>query len=134
MDQGEAMIDGLEPLFQQIAESMLATIPEEWAIAQFEAIFYADSSTYEAEYTRRSDGKARGFQPAGEGSRAFRQIRARFKAAGKPLWCRASFQLHPDGSFNIQWGYDGCDENGNAPFDEEEVIRRHEERHNWLTS
>ena len=80
------MIPGIELLYRQIAESMQDAIPEEWATAKFEAIFYSDGSTYEAEYTRKGDGLARGFQPANAGARAFRHIREQFKEAGEPLW------------------------------------------------
>src|SRR5437016_2475189 len=106
------MIDGIEPLYQEIAESMVNAIPEDWSTAKFEAILYSGSSTYEAEYTRKTDGVVRGFQPADGGSRAFRQIRKMFEEAGKPLWGRACFELHSDGRFNMKWGYDNCDENG----------------------
>jgi hypothetical protein len=68
------MIDGLEPLFQQIADSMQEAIPEDWVTAQFEAIFYPDGSTYEAEYTRRADGKARSFLPASGGVVPFESL------------------------------------------------------------
>ncbi|AMV29544.1 hypothetical protein VT84_34435 [Gemmata sp. SH-PL17] len=128
------MIDGLEPLFQQIAGSMQAAIPEDWDAAQFEAIFYADGSTYEAEYTRKADGKAKSFQPSAGGSRAFRQLRERFRETGQPVWGRVSFELRSDGTFNVNWDYDNCDENGNKRFDEEGELRRHESRRNRLSS
>ena len=128
------MIPRIEALYRQIAESMQAAIPEEWATAKFEAIFYLDCSTYEAEYTRKADGVSRSFQPADEGDRAFRQLREQFEQAGKRLWGRACFELRSDGTFNMQWSYDDCDENGDARFDEEEEIRRHEARHRRLTA
>ncbi len=128
------MIDGLEPLFQQIADSMMLAIPEEWATARFEAIFFPDGSTYEAEYTRGTDKRARSFQPASGGSHAFRQLREVFRASGKPLWGRACLELNSDGSFNMTWGYDNCDENGDSHFNEEQELRRHQERHKRLSS
>src|SRR5688572_17856022 len=108
------MIPGIEPLYQEIAEAMTATIPEEWATATFEVIFYSQSIPFEAEYTRRVDGVARSFLPAASGRRAFQQLRQRFKDAGKPLWGRASFELRADGQFNVNWDYDNCDGQGNA--------------------
>jgi hypothetical protein len=122
------MIDGIEDLYQAIAESMVQTIPEDWSTATFEAIFYPDGSVYEGEYTRKADDVARSFQPATGGSRAFRQLRQRFKDAGKPLWGKARFDLRADGSFNMTWGYEDCDEDGNTLFDQEQELRRHEAR------
>ena len=63
------MIPGIELLYRQIAESLQEAIPEEWSTAKFEAIFYTDGSTYEAEYIRTADGVTRGFQPAAGGAR-----------------------------------------------------------------
>ena len=56
------MLPGLEPLFQEIADSMVAAIPEEWSTARVEAIYFSDSSVYEAEYTRKADGVPRDFE------------------------------------------------------------------------
>ena len=43
--------------------------------AKMEAIFYADSSTYFGEYTRKSDGRPVDFGTTRNGERAFREIR-----------------------------------------------------------
>jgi hypothetical protein len=128
------MIEGIETFYQQIAESMADAIPEDWSSAKFEALFYPNSSTYEAEYTRKVDGVARGFQPTDNGGRAFRQLRKKFKEAGKPLWGKACFELHSDGKFNMKWGYENCNENGDTIFNEEEELRRHEERRKRLAA
>ena len=122
------MIPGIETLYQRIADAMTAAIREDWSVAEFEALFYPDSSTYEAEYVRLSDGEAISFQPASDGDRAIRELRKAFRQAGKPVWGQVRFLLRADGSFNAQWGYEGCDANGDLPFDEENAFRRHEER------
>ena len=49
------------------------------------------------------------------------------------MWGRACFELRPDGTFKVTWGYEGCDENGDLPFDEEGEMRRFEERRERLT-
>lgn len=126
------MIDGIEEAYEQIANSMIETIPEEWTAASFQAIFYPDGSVYEAEYIRKGDGKARGFQPAGGGSRAFRQLRKLFKDAGKPLWGSACLELKPDGKFNVKWNYEKCDPEGYAIFDADVELQRHEARRKRL--
>ena len=128
------MIEGIEPLYQQIAEAIQEAIPEEWSSAKMEVIFYPQSSIYLGEYTRKADGVARDFATTTNAERAFRKIRRRFREAGKPLWCQATFELKPEGKFNMKWEYDGCDENGFAPFNEEEVLKRHEERHRRLSA
>ena len=50
------MIEGIEALYQQIADSIVEAIPESWSTAKVEAIFFADSITFEAEYTRKGGG------------------------------------------------------------------------------
>jgi hypothetical protein len=127
------MIDGIEQLYQEIAEAMLATIPEEWSSAKYEAIFFASAFVFEAEYTRAVDGKARSFLPLSSGDAALRQLRQLFKDAGKPLWGRVCFALSPDGATNVAWGYDQCDANGDAIFDEDAEFERADARRRRLT-
>jgi hypothetical protein len=127
------MIDGIEAFYQRIADSMTAELPEGWSTARIDAVFFPRSSRYEAEYVRQPDGLSRSFSPTLDGGKAFREIRKALKAAGKDLWGRASFELRPDGTFNMRWGYDDCDANGDALFDEEQERRRAAERHR-LTS
>lgn len=122
------MVEGVEAFYQQIAESMIEAIPEKWSSAVFEAMFFPDGSTYEAEFTRKFDGKVRSFLPKDGGDRAFRQLRKKFKDAGKPLWGKARFDLRPDGTFNMKWGYEDCDEEGYLKFNEEAEFQRQEAR------
>src|SRR5262245_2593398 len=112
---------------------MVDGIPEEWSTAEYHAIFHPDGSTYEAEYVRQVDDLPRGFQPAGNSSKIIRELRQRFREAGQPLWGRVWFTLRPDGTFNVRWGYEDCDANGNAIFDEETEVQRHNARHARLT-
>jgi hypothetical protein len=128
------MIEGIEPFYQQIAESIQEAIPEEWTTARMDVLFYADGESYEGEYTRTADGKAVDFATTRKAERAFRGLRNKFKEAGKPLWGQASFELDSDGKFHMQWGYDNCDENGNTIFNEEEELKRREARRKRLTS
>ncbi len=128
------MIDGLDKEYRLIAESMMSAIPEDWSSAKFEVIFYPNSSTYEAEYVRTRDGQARGFRPESAGARTFRQIRKLFKDGGQPVWGQAVFELFPDGRFNMKWGYDNCDDNGDTVFDADKEFERAELRHRRLTS
>ena len=128
------MIEGIERINQQIAESIQEAIPEEWDTAKMEVIFFPGSSTYLGEYTRKADGKARGFATTRSGERAFRELRKKFREAGKPVWGKACFQIQSSGKFNLQFGYEDCDENGNVLFNEEEELRKAEERHKRLTS
>jgi hypothetical protein len=122
------MIPGSEELLKAIAKSMIETIPEQWSSAQFDVIFFPDHSLYEAEYKRKVDGVSRGFSPAPEGARAFRRLRQLFREAGKPLWGTATLTLKPKGKFNISWGYDNCDKDGDALFDEVKELQRHNDR------
>ena len=128
------MIDGIEPFYRQIADSIQAAIPEEWNSAKMEAIFYSGHSQYLGEYTRKSDGRSRSFATGRNGEGAFREIRRKFKEAGKPLWGSACFEIESCGKFNLGFCYENCDEQGNTYFDEDEEVRRGEERDRRLTA
>src|SRR5262249_52738512 len=127
------MIEGLEPMYDSIAESIHEAIMEPWNEAKMVAVFYADSITYFGEYTSAADGRLKDFGTLREAQRAFREIRKRFREAGKPLWGQATFELKSDGKFNIKWGYDNCDENGDTRFDDENYKKQDEERRKRLS-
>jgi len=127
------MIEGLEQLYERIAKLIQEAIPEDWAMAKLEAVFYSDMSECIGEYTRASDGAARSFATGLAGQRAFRELRQRFKEAGQPLWGGAVFELSPDGKFNVKWIYDNCDEHGDTLWNEVDWRRRQEDRHRRLT-
>jgi hypothetical protein len=113
------MIEGIEPLYQKIAESIQEAIPEEWSTAKMDAVFYPDGITFVGEYQRKADGKARDFGTTRKGEHALRELRIKFKEAGKPLWGQVCFELHSDGTFSMKLGYDNCDDNGVTVFNEE---------------
>ena len=129
------MIENIEQYYTQIADSMTETLPEDnWTTALFEATFYDDSITYEAEYFSRSEQKARSFRPADSGQDAFWDLRKAFKAAGKPLWGKAVFHLNADGKFQMNWDYENCDKDGNTLYDQKKEIQRVAARHKRLSS
>jgi hypothetical protein len=131
------VIDGIEPYYRRIAASMMDGLPRGWSAASFEARFFPGSSVYHAEFNRK-DGVARSLDVTSDGPRAFRELRALFKSADRPLadrplWGQARFELRPDGTFNMTWGYEGCDAEGNCHFDEDEEFRRRQELYHRLT-
>jgi hypothetical protein len=126
------MIEGAAQLYQDIAQSMVQAIPEDWSSAKFEAIFFDNASVFEAEYTRK-DGKVRDFLPLSSGPDALERLRELFKEAGKQLWGQVCFELRPNGQFNITFGYDNCDANGDTIFDEDQEVERSEARRRRLT-
>ena len=128
------MIDGLEPFYQRIAESIQAAVRGQWTSARMDAIFYDDSILYFGEYLSATDGLPRDFETSSAAERAFEAIRRRFKETGQPLWGQACFVLQSDGKFNVKWGYENCDEQGNTKFDEAEYHRIHEERRSRLNA
>lgn len=120
------MIEGIEPIYQRIANSMVDAIPDQWNAAKIEAVFYSDSSDYMGEYLTDS-GKVRSFEITTELSRAFREMRRKFKESSNSVWGQVSFELQSDGKFDLKWGYDNCDANGDTIWDEKEYHRRSEE-------
>jgi hypothetical protein len=118
------VIDGIEPLYQQIAESIQEAIPEPWAVAWIDAIFYSEHVFYSGEFAPTSENKPKSFATGRIGRKAFVAIREKFREAGRPLWCRARFEVFSDGRFKMNLGYVDCDEAGNAKFDEDAERRR----------
>lgn len=113
------MIKGIELFYQRIADSMIDAIPEEWSTASLEAAFFPTITSFHAEYIRKGDGTIIGFEPASDGIRAFKELRKRFKTAGRRPWGRARFELRENGSFHMKWGYENCDRAGYAIPDDE---------------
>ena len=89
-----------------------------------DATFYSDQIDFQNTYVPPGKTQPRDFFLDSAGRRAFRELRDLFKQSGKPLWCRASFQIDSAGKFKMNWGYDDCDENGFARFSEEEAVKR----------
>lgn len=106
------MIQGIEPLFQQVADGINASIRERWNSATLEAVFHPDRFTLLGSYLTELGATPKSFRAPRRTEKSFHRMRALFVQAGKPLWCKARFKLHSDGEFNIDWIYDECDENG----------------------
>jgi hypothetical protein len=122
----------MEALYRQIGESIQQAIPESWLSAWMDATFFTEHTSYYAEYTPSDGSVPKSFAPERSGRRAFEQLRELFRQAGKPLWCRARFEIQADGKFNMKWVYDDCDENGYARFDEQ--LELDEKRRHWKPS
>jgi hypothetical protein len=95
------MIEGIEPFYRQIAESIQEAIPEPWESASLEVIFHPQSSTYDGEYFTTDNARPKSFGVELKLIRSFLGLRELFKNAGKPLWCRARFDLQSDGKFKM---------------------------------
>lgn len=127
------MIDGIEAIYQRIADALVARLPDDWKSARVDAVFFSDSSDYMGEYVS-SSARSVDFEITMEVTRAFKELRRKFKESGKPVWGQASLELQSDGQFNMKLGYDNCDENGNMIWNEQEWYRHLEERRNRLSS
>ncbi len=127
------MVDGVEPLYRKVAESITGKIRDPWSTAWVDAIFYPDQIFFSCEYVSNAGDKHKSVATDIEGERAFRKIRELFRLAGKPLWGRARFELHADGKFKMDFDYDDCDESGFARFDEEKELQRMREMRERLT-
>lgn len=126
------MIDGIEAYYQRVADSIVESIHDEWVEARVDAVFYSDGITFLGEYTR-ADGVLRSFETGRSGDKALRELRSRFKDARQPVWGQAHFELCADGKFNMRFGYENCDSNGDTVFDEDRYVQMVEERHKRLT-
>lgn len=115
----EPPIKGIEPLYQQIADSMEESIPEEWSTAWMYAIVYSSHYLYLAEYMTPSSTTPKSYATGRAARRGIESMREEFSRSGKPLWCQAVFVLQSDGKFNLKWGYD-CGGDGFARWDDSE--------------
>ncbi|MEW4565736.1 immunity protein YezG family protein [Bremerella sp. JC770] len=121
------MIPNLEVSYQRIANGIVECIPYEWEDALVTAIVYPESISFEGEF-RTTAGEIRSLSVSMELNRAFRELREKFEAAGQPLWGQATFVLDSRGKFEMKWGYENCDENGDTIWDADQWRRRQEER------
>lgn len=121
------MIDGIEMIYQRIADAIVDAIPEAWTFAKIDAVYYSESIDYTGEYVTET-GKLKDFRVSMDPSRAFDEMRRKLKEAGQPVWGQACFELYPDGKFNMKLGYDNCEANGDTIWDEDEWDRRQAER------
>lgn len=127
------MLPGFEGLFQEIATMMADAIDEEWSTAHAYAVFYPGCTVSEGEYARKADGVPRGLDLPFEFREAADRLRRLFREAGRPVWGRFDFTLQPDRRFDVKWGYDSCDEQGDAIFDEDAEVQRIQDRFERLT-
>ena len=121
------MIEGIENIYERLADAITKAIPVAWSSARSEATFFSDNIDLSGEFVPVS-GSPRSFKVSRDITKAFEELRRKFKEAGQPLWGQASFELNADGKFNMKWGYDNCDANGDTNWNEDEWRRRKEER------
>lgn len=125
------MIEGIEVVYQQIADTIVQLVPEPWREATVEVVCLPGGMHFEGTY-RSEAGKLRGFATSKNCHRAFRELRRKFEEAGQPIWGQAHFVLYSDGKFNMKWGYENCDANGDTLYDDEAWARRQEKRRLWF--
>lgn len=123
------MIKGVAESYQTIAEAIENAIVEPWTVATIEVVYYPDGSDYFGEYLSAS-GKSRGFEVTCDDE--FDSIRTRFKEEGHAVWGQATFTLRSDGTFDMNWSYENCDENGDTVWKSEEWKLAQEERRRRL--
>lgn len=126
------MIDDLDERVSHAVTIVLNSIPEAWESATCEAIFYDQGSEFVGEYKSSGEGRLRSIALPTSIIDAVTSIRDAFHAAGQPKWGAAIFDLTPPDRFKVTWLYDGCDSNGDIPFDEYLDMRRHETRRKRL--
>ena len=113
------MIEGIETYYQRIGESISEFMPEDWVTARINSVFYAGHRRYDGEYIDHQGG-LHSLEVPRHAVDAFEELHELFTRSGTRIWCSAQFELQSDGQFKMGWGYDNCDENGFATFDEAE--------------
>ena len=127
----QTMIEGIEPYYQTIADSIAEQVPGPWSMAWVDAVFFSEHICFTGVYVPRdatgAETKPKSFATDVPAEEAIEEIRELFRLAGEPVWGRAHFELRSDGGFNMTWSYEDCDENGCARFDEEAEKKRMKE-------
>lgn len=113
------MIPGIEEYYQIIAEEVMEVLPYRWEYAKVEAVFHYMAYRFEGVCRGRTLG-IRGFYVPEEAQAALIDLRELFRKAGKPVWGQVEFEFYPDGAFNVKWGYENCDADGNTIIVEED--------------
>jgi len=121
------MIPGIEAAYQVVAEEIEDALPGPWQHATIDGVYYPESEEFNGEFLNQS-GELECFRISIKVMKTFRQLREKFKKAGHRVWGQVSFRLYPDGTFNVKWGYDNCDENGTTIWDPDEWSRQQDER------
>jgi hypothetical protein len=117
------MIEGLEPLYQELADQAAMTLPDGWQKLRIEAVFYAEEEVdYWFGYIAR-DGNLGGLGITSELCEVLRGIRAKFHESNQPVFGQVVFSLTNDGKFSLDLGYDNCDENGDTIYSSEAYQR-----------
>jgi hypothetical protein len=112
--------DGPERFYQTIADGIVNAIPDDaWHKAWMEVTFFPRSTDYSGWYLIEADGEPISFLTDSKSDRAFEEMRTWFQNAGKPLWCRARFELFATGKFDVKFDYDG-DKDGFAEVEGED--------------
>ena len=64
------MIEGIETVYQQIADSIDESIHEPWSVAWMEGVFFTEHTSYSAEYKPQAGGPPKSFASGRNGRRA----------------------------------------------------------------
>lgn len=119
------MNSGLDELVSNAVKIALISIPGDWRAATFEIIFYDQGGHFVGENVSALDGQSRDVDLPFTFLDAMIAIREEFRATGQPVWGMAVMSLTAPDIFNINWIYDGCNANGDIPFDETIDLQRH---------
>ena len=95
-----------DDLYQRIANSALANLPEKWQTAQITIYMLSSLSHLEAEYTNDTQAAPGRFVPSFDAVRAFEGLRELTAQPGKGAWYSAVFTMDRAGTFNVEFDYD----------------------------
>jgi hypothetical protein len=100
------MSDAFIPLYQRIAQSLAAELPEGWAEARIEARLLDGITELEARYVDRT-GKSQPVYAGDDATPAFEALRAAMALPDRGAWYTARFTLRADGAYDATFDYDG---------------------------
>src|SRR5215208_1670959 len=95
----------LEDIYQEIADSIVESISDNWSKAIVTAEIEDDHGTLQCEYQKTSRSSFVSFDCEYKMYKAFKELRAVFQEEGKQPWSKAEFTLKSDGTFNLSFEY-----------------------------
>lgn len=125
------LIHGIDKVYQAIADGIVDEMPELWRSARIDVTFYDGLVDFDGEFVA-NDGVSRSFNVNVQDT--IFQLRRMFIEARQPLWGQFVFLLSSAGQFDVKWGYENIDENGNTVFDERTWLKNRRERISRLAS
>jgi hypothetical protein len=95
-----------DDIYQQIGQSIVDQIGEDWLTAEVIFEIQPDVRSFEAYYISEATGKRQGFRLSQTTKSLLKDLHAQMAETSKGNWTRAIFRLQQDGEFTLSFDYE----------------------------